>query len=83
MLSRLANIPHDKLLHSWYGTLIYLVLTLLVPSFVALLIVIAIAISKEIYDSFHSKLHTAETLDAVYTIFIPFIIHVRDTLWIG
>ena len=46
---KLALIPNDKLLHSFYGTVIYLLLSLFSPIF-AILTVIFVAIAKEIYD---------------------------------
>ena len=49
VLNYLASIPHDKLLHSFYGTLIYLPISY-VDSFIALGIVAVVALSKEILD---------------------------------
>lgn len=49
IFQKLASIQHDKLLHSFYGTVIYLLLSLFSP-IVAILTVIFVAIAKEVYD---------------------------------
>ncbi len=49
LLKEMAKIPHDKLLHNFYGTCIYTLLSFINPLF-AVLSVIIVAIAKEIYD---------------------------------
>lgn len=46
---RLSNIPTDKLLHSFYGTLVYALVSL-VDFTLALWITLLVAVSKEVYD---------------------------------
>ena len=50
IFKKLAQIPHDKLLHSFYGVLIYAILVLFITPILAFTSVLFIAITKEIYD---------------------------------
>jgi len=68
-LYNLTRIPTDKLLHSFYGTLVYSVVALANP-IVALITVAALAVTKEIYDYTQSN-HTASWQDVVATVGIP------------
>lgn len=70
------SIPKDKLLHSFYGTLIYSTTSMIDPS-IAIATVIIIAISKEIYDNLSNK-GTPELMDIVATIAIPLILFIGD-----
>jgi hypothetical protein len=63
-------ITKDKLLHSFYGSWIYILSTLVLPTTFALALVVAIAIGKEVYDKVSDK-GTPELLDIVYTIALP------------
>lgn len=49
MIKRLASIPKDKLLHSFYGTLLYALLSVISPVF-ALWCVISAAIAREVWN---------------------------------
>jgi len=64
------SIPKDKLLHSFYGSWIYILSTLVLPTTFALALVVVIAIGKEVYDKVSGK-GTPELLDIVYTIALP------------
>lgn len=66
-LKILASIPHDKLLHFFYGYAIFKFSSLFVGVYIALGIVTIFAIGKEIYDYKHPE-HDASFLDIVYTI---------------
>lgn len=46
----MSSIEHDKLLHSFYGTLIFALMLLITNSNIAMVVVIVIAICKEVYD---------------------------------
>lgn len=74
LLKSISNIEKDKLLHSFWGTLIFV----LVPysSYIAFLVVFIIAISKEIYDEY--KYGGFDWIDIVYTIFIPGILFFKS-----
>ena len=72
ILSYLASIPHDKLLHSFYGTLIYLPISY-VDSFIALGIVAVVALSKEILDE--KDYGGFDLADIIATILIPTLIY--------
>ena len=46
---RLSNIPTDKLLHSFYGTLVYALVSL-IDCTLALWVTLLVAVGKEVYD---------------------------------
>ena len=71
----LANLPHDKLLHSFYGTLIYLPISY-VDSFIALGIVAVVALSKEILDE--KDYGGFDLSDIIATMLIPTLIYIKD-----
>ena len=74
-LNKLANIPHDKLLHSFYGVLIYLVAALVSPMF-GIIAVVVIAVAKEVYDEI--KYGGFDWKDIVATMLIPTLIYIKD-----
>ena len=49
ILDKLGSMPKDKLLHSFYGTLVYAVIAL-VDVTLAFGVTVLVAISKEVYD---------------------------------
>jgi len=80
-------VPKDKLLHSFFGNIIYIVSLssmLLVGLFIqipmitmfaiAFLLTLIIATCKEVYDYFNKDKHTPDYMDIAYTVHIPFII---------
>ena len=72
---KLALIPNDKLLHSFYGTCIYILLSFVNPLF-GIIFVIIVAIAKEIYDEivyggFNWK-------DIIATIAIPMLLFIKE-----
>ena len=67
MLKKLANIPHDKLLHFYYGSLVALVSTLAVGALWSIPIVLTVALGKEVYDHFYDG--TVEFYDIVWTVY--------------
>ena len=67
LLKLLANIPQDKLLHFFYGTLLSAPLVAFTSPLISSAIVIAIAFGKELYDKVSGKGNT-EALDVVFTI---------------
>lgn len=72
---KLALIPNDKLLHSFYGTVIYLLLSLFSPIF-AILTVIFVAIAKEVYDEIKYK--SFDIVDIIATILIPMLLFMKE-----
>ena len=46
---KLSSIPNDKVLHSFYGTLVYAVVSL-IDCTLALCVTLLVAVSKEMYD---------------------------------
>ena len=75
LLNMLANMSHDKLLHSFYGTLIYICVSFVDSSF-ALLVVALIAVVKEVYD--RVDYGRFDWKDIVATVFIPIILYVKE-----
>lgn len=73
VLNYLASIPHDKLLHSFYGTLIYLPISY-VHSSIALGVVGVVAFSKEILDE--KDYSGFDFSDIIATMLIPTLIYV-------
>lgn len=71
----LSKIPKDKLLHSFYGTLIYLPISY-VDSFIGLGIVAVIALSKEILDE--KDYGGFDLSDIIATMLIPTLIYIKD-----
>jgi hypothetical protein len=66
-------IPEDKANHLIYGLLIYFLASLLYPS-LALLIVIIIALLKEVYDNYGNG--TSDWKDFMFTITLPLLIEI-------
>lgn len=75
LLKEMAKIPHDKLLHSFYGIVIYLLLSLFSP-IVAILTVIFVAIAKEIYDEI--VFSGFDWKDIIATILIPMMLFIKE-----
>ena len=75
IIKLLSNIPHDKLLHSFYGSLIYICVSFIDSSF-ALTLVILIAITKELYDRYsYGKF---DYKDIVATMMMPIVLYIRE-----
>ena len=77
MLTIIANITHDKLLHLFAGYVIAHIVNnvyceILTPSYrgaiAGFVVALVIGIAKEIYDSKHKETETPEVADVVYTI---------------
>ena len=75
VLNYLASIPNDKLLHSFYGTLIYLPISY-VDSSIALGVVAIVALSKEILDE--KDYGGFDWKDMVATVAIPTLFWIND-----
>ena len=75
VLNYLASIPHDKLLHSFYGILIYVVASLVSPMF-GIIAVVVIAIAKEVYDEI--KYGGFDWVDIVATVAIPVVLLLKE-----
>ena len=66
LLSFMALIPQDKLLHFFYGSLIATPIVILLPTLHAVLLMIFISMTKEIVDSL-LKFSSPNFLDATFT----------------
>ena len=75
VLNYLASIPHDKLLHSFYGTVIYLLGALINPLF-GIICVVLVAIAKEVYDEI--KYGGFDWVDIVATVAIPVALFLKE-----
>lgn len=71
----MTDIPKDKLLHSFYGVLIYLVAALVSPLF-GIIAVVVIAIAKEVYDEI--KYGGFDWVDIVATLGIPMALFLKE-----
>ena len=67
MEKKLSNIPQDKLLHFFYGALISFALDFFIPKLYVILIVLVIALAKEVYDLTVKKTKI-DFLDILFTI---------------
>jgi hypothetical protein len=77
LLTILANIPKDKLLHSFYGTLVYALSLLINPVF-AISATIFIAVAKEVYDEF--AYGGFDFKDILFTVLIPALLFAVELL---
>ena len=75
VLNYLASIPHDKLLHSFYGTLTYIIVSCFSHD-VAMLSVIALAVSKEVWDE--KKYGGFDWKDIIATVVIPMLLYIQN-----
>lgn len=70
----LKNYKHaDKIAHVIYGVLLYLVLSLFLPSEFALFLVWLVALAVEIYDGYT---HRPDVKDFIITVVFPTIIYI-------
>lgn len=68
---KLFNIPHDKALHLAYGLIVYSFIALY-SHYLAMAVVIVVAVAKEVYD--HLYAGKVEGLDIGYTIAVPVVL---------
>ena len=67
LFNYLSNVPQDKLLHFFYGTLIAAPLVAFTNPLISSAVVIFIALGKELYDDLSGK-GNIEAMDVVFTI---------------
>ena len=75
VLNYLASIPHDKLLHSFYGVLIYVVASLVNPIF-GIIAVVVIAVAKEAYDEI--RYGGFDWKDIIATVAVPMVLFLKE-----
>ena len=71
MLEFLANIGKDKLLHSFYGALIYALVSVF-SVYIALCVVVLVAVGKEVYD--YKDYGKFDIKDVMFTVMIPILL---------
>ena len=71
----MADIPKDKLLHNFYGVLIYLVAALVSPMF-GIIAVVVIAVAKEVCDEI--KYGGFDWVDIVATVVVPMVLFLKE-----
>ena len=71
----LSKIPKDKLLHSFYGALTYIIISFFSHD-IAMLSVITLAVSKEVYDD--KKYGGFDWKDIVATTVIPILLYIQN-----
>lgn len=74
----MSRIPKDKLLHSFYGVLIYISMSLINLE-LALWAVVIIAIVKEFYDEY--MYGGFDYVDILYTVAIPCILYLKEVYY--
>ena len=74
----MSRIPKDKLLHSFYGVLVYILMSL-VDLELALWIVIILAVAKECYDEY--KYGRFDYVDILATITIPYALYLKEVYY--
>lgn len=70
----MSSIEHDKLLHSFYGTLLFALMLVVVQVWIAFGVVVVVAVIKEVYDQWKYK--GADWKDAVATVLVPLLLAV-------
>lgn len=68
LLKLISSIPEDKVLHAYIGMTIYCIGAILFGPMAAIMLVVTIAVSKELYDSLHDDKHTVDLFDAIATV---------------
>lgn len=68
----MSSIEHDKLLHSFYGTLLFALMLVVVQVWIAFGVVVVVAIIKEVYDQWKYK--GFDWKDIVATILVPLVL---------
>lgn len=70
----LSKIPKDKLLHSFYGTITYIIVSCFSHD-VAMLSVVVLAVSKEVYDD---RIYSGfDWKDIVATTVLPILLYIQ------
>ena len=75
LIQLMSDIPKDKLLHSFYGVLIYLVAALVSPMF-GIIAVVIVAVAKEVYDEI--KYGGFDWVDIVATVAVPMVLFLKE-----
>ena len=75
LIQLMADIPKDKLLHSFYGVLIYLVAAVVSPVF-GVIAVVVIALAKEVSDEI--RYGGFDWKDIVATVAIPMVLFLKE-----
>lgn len=73
----MGMIPKDKLLHSFYGVLLYSVLAFF-GSELAIVTVIVVALLKEVWDEYSHR--SADFVDVIATVVLPLVLYVREVV---
>jgi hypothetical protein len=68
-------IPSDKLIHFFYGFMIFQCLTIIMTESLSFWVVLGVAIAKELYDKFYKRTMFS-VMDIVFTILAPAIIYI-------
>ena len=75
LIQLIADIPKDKLLHNFYGVLIYLVAALVSPVF-GVIAVVVIAIAKEVSDEI--RYGGFDWKDIIATVAVPMVLFLKE-----
>lgn len=75
LIQLMITIPKDKLLHSFYGVLVYLIAALVSPMF-GIIAVVVLAVAKEVYDEI--KYGGFDWVDIVATVAVPMALFLKE-----
>lgn len=75
LIQLMVDIPKDKLLHGFYGVLIYLVAALVSPMF-GVIAVVVIAIAKEVSDEI--RYGGFDWKDIIATAAVPMVLFLKE-----
>jgi len=70
----LMQLPKDKLGHTLAGLVMFNFALLFLNVVTSLILVVIVAMGKEIYDYFHRDKHTPDFLDFIATISVPVVL---------
>lgn len=77
LIETLSRIPQDKLLHSFYGVLVYSVVAILDVG-LAMWAVVVVALTKEVWDEY--KYSRFDWIDIVATVALPLALFISEGL---
>ena len=73
---KFITLPSDKANHAFWGLVTYSFIALYSP-LLAVLVVMVIAIGKEVYDEYYPN-HTSDKMDAIATAITPIVLYIAS-----
>lgn len=66
-LKLVNSIPADKIAHAYIGMLLFTALSM-INFYIGLIVLVIVAVGKEVYDYYYQDKHTCDVYDAIATI---------------